>query len=425
MEMHRFTMSNGVRAVVVPTEVLAPVSFQAWFSSGARAEKETEWGLAHFNEHMFYKGGRDFPDSRSLEREFRLLGDMQNAGTSKEAVFFHILVGRQHVRKAMHIFSDMLVHASMRQEDLEQERGVILQELKDSNDDPRSAAETAFDVFLFGNHPLGRDTLGSETTINRFTADDVWRFKERFYGPPNMVVALAGGVNLGQSQELMEEYFGSIRPKEKTVWAPFLLPGNHAPVRLIESPELEQARLVVGSFAPSYFSPDISPMNVLTEVLTYRLWREIREQKGLAYTVSATHSDCADIGQFKIYAGLDHGDRQVQEVLKLIFREMAAIKSGGVSEEEASEAKVKLQSNHELSLESVSMTALFVASFELFLGRARTSQEALASIERVTKNDIVRLAADLWREESVYSLLLSTNIPRFEEKYCALRKVLR
>ena len=98
MEMHRFTLNNGVRAVVVPTQTSAPVSLQVWFSAGTRAEKESEWGLAHFNEHMIYKGGGDFPDSRSLEREFRLLGDLQNAGTSKEGVIFHILVRRDHIR---------------------------------------------------------------------------------------------------------------------------------------------------------------------------------------------------------------------------------------------------------------------------------------------------------------------------------------
>lgn len=162
MEMHRFTIRNGVRAVVVPTGDLAPVSLQVWLSAGTSAEKETEWGLAHFNKHMIYKGDRDFPDSRSLEREFRLLGDMQNAGTSKEAVFYHILVGRQHVRKALHIFSDMLISSPMRQDDLEKERGAIFQQLKDSNDVPRSAAEIEFGLFFFGEHPLGRDTLGSE-----------------------------------------------------------------------------------------------------------------------------------------------------------------------------------------------------------------------------------------------------------------------
>ena len=425
MEMHRFTLNNGVRAVVVPTQTSAPVSLQVWFSAGTRAEKESEWGLAHFNEHMIYKGGGDFPDSRSLEREFRLLGDLQNAGTSKEGVIFHILVRRDHIRKAMHIFSDMLVHAPMRQEDLEKERGAILQELKDSKDDPRGAAETEFDAFTFGNHPLGRDSLGNEATINSFTADDVRRFKERFYGPPNMVVVLAGGVNPRESQELLEEYFGSIGPKGKTEWAPFLRPENHAACRLIKSPKFEQARLVVGGFAPSYFSPDTSVMHVLSEVLGYRLWHEIRDERGYAYTVSAAHSNCADTGQFKIYAGFDQGDERLQEVLKLIFREMAAIKSGGVSDEEFSEAKVKLQSQHVLSLESISMLGFFAASFELFLGRARTSEEVLAGVERVTKNDLVRLANDLWREESVYALLLSAAAPRFEEKYCKLRKALR
>ena len=220
MEIHSLQLSNGIPLIVVPTFAGAPTSLQVWFLCGSRAEKEDEAGLAHLDEHLFFKGGDDFPDERRVERELRLLGGKYNALTSRENVFYFITSSPRHLSRAAHLLSDMLIHARMDEQAVKKECKVITQELNQLRDNPEDFAESEFTRFIFGDNPLGREMLGTKKTLRRFTAADAKSFK-RFCGPPNGVITVVGDIELEKTTEILEERFGRISQKEPVNWLPF------------------------------------------------------------------------------------------------------------------------------------------------------------------------------------------------------------
>ena len=423
MDFERFTLSNGIPVVVAPFGRHAPVAVQAWFSCGTRADGKD--GLSHFNEHMFFRGGRDFPDVMAVERELRLLGGMNNAVTSAEFVFYYITASPIYFRRAAHLLSDMLAFGKMETEEVEKERGAIIQELKNLLDSPEQLSERNFANLLFGDHPLGRSGLGTEDAIRSFTVADILGFKERFYGFPNAVLVVAGGINRDEAIETLEEYFGFIPAKRRVEYQPFCPPLHPAGARLMTRKGIEQAHLHIGGFTPSQNSPDIRAVELLFEILSNRLLLKIRCEQSFAYNIFAAPTFYSDCGSFMIYAGIDPEERVITAVIESVFSEIADMKSGNISEEEVDESKIALHGRIDLSLESVAMSALFLGSHELQFGRAKTLAEMHAEIDRASKSDIGRMAEMLWREESLSSLLMARRFPRFEKKYCELRKVLR
>ncbi|MDO8560736.1 MAG: pitrilysin family protein [bacterium] len=425
MEFERFRLSNGIPVVVSPISGYAPVVIQAWFSCGSRTEEKHENGLAHFNEHMFFRGGRDFPDAESVERELRLLGDVNGAFTNTEWVFYSMTVSPLHFRRAMRVFSDMLVFGRMPADSIEKERNIIIQERKRAQDDRSVVAEEEFEDFLFGDQPLGRRILGTEETIRSFTRDDVLGYKERYYGYPNMVLVVAGGTGVDEAYDALEEHFGIIVPRQRVVWRPFVPPDEQLPVRFLRTKEAKQAHLFIGGFAPSLKSPDAYAVEVLCKALSSRLWSSVRLERALAYNVSAESTFYADCGLVSVSAAIDSEERAISSAIKLIFSAIRDMTSGNISDAEIDETKTMLHSGFDLSFESVTSIAAFLGGHELQYGRAKTPRVVHEEIDRVTKADLIRLAGALWQEEIVSAFLLADRFPRFENKYCELRKMLR
>lgn len=428
MDFHRFSLSNGMKGIAVPTVADDPVSLQAWFAYGSRAEKDHEAGISHLIEHLFFQGGKDFPDSKSVQRELWLLGEKSNAMTGVEFVMYYITTDVSQLERAAHLLSDMLVHARMSEKDLEKEKAVVVQELKAADDDPVDYAQRAYARFIFGSHPLGRDTIGTKESITGFSADDIHNYRNRYCGPPNGVLSVAGGFNsqdVGRIIGVLEKYFAQLSVRQAVEWTPFTAPPVLPPAESIVRPDLQQAHIFIGGFAPSFMSPDEGALRLLINILSRRLWLSIREDQGLAYTVAAVPKMFSDCGTFMVYAGVDNDEYRIMAAAESVLREMARLRSGEVTEAEIEETKTMLHTSTALSLESVWTKGVFFGSEELQRGRACSLREFRKRIDRVAKEDILRLAHQIWQEESVRSLILAGDFPGYEEKYRELRSVLK
>lgn len=425
MEFCRFSLRNGIRAIVVPMPLTSPVVLQVWCLCGMRIEEDHQVGLAHCNEHMFFRGGRDFPDSRAVDRELRLLGECSNAYTADEFVLYFILTSSHSLERAMHLLSDMLIHAKMRQEDLDKERGAIIREIEHVFDDPDEFLSDEFSKLVFGNHPLGRTELQALPLISRFTVEDVRGYKDRFYGPPNMVISVAGGQEVHRTKELLEEYFGAIPIKAKGEWIPFTHDSPGEPAKVIKEKKFKQAYLRVGGIAPSYLSDDVITLQVLREILGSRLWFRIRVDEGLAYDIGCETRLFADIGMFSIFTRVSSDRKNIERVLELIFKEMQSIRDGGVGEAECEESKMAFRAKFDLDLASVASVGSFFGLGEILRGTAKSVTEVHREIDAVTKERVAQCAQMIWREEAVRALLLVRGFSRFEKMYCKLRSALR
>jgi len=425
MEFHRFSLSNGVRVIAAPMTSASIVAVQVLFSCGSRAEEDNEIGKAHMNEHMFFRGGRDFPDSKSVERERWLLGDISSAVTSLEHVHYYIIVSSKFLERAVHLLSDMLVYARFNAEDLEKERGAVIRELKQIPDDPERLSYEAFLKLFFGDHPLGRTFEDELGPVTGFSADDVRGFKERFYGPPNMVISIAGGIDVSEAGELLERYFGAVSYKEVVSWKKFNPVSCPEPARFVERKELEGSYLWIGSPAPSYLGKDAMISLILNQIFNKRLWFKIRDERGLAYDVGSMIWSYSDTGVLCASIDVSNDNRDVEKSIRLLFEEMVDIRDGGITEQEFYDAKTSFYSQFDLSLVSPSNISWFFGSHELLYDAVKSISQVHREIEEVTRDRVISLSQDLWQEEQVRALLLSPGFPQFEKTYCKLRSVLK
>lgn len=223
---------------------------------------------------------------------------------------------------------------------------------------------------------------------------------------------------------MTEEFFGALRPSERALWEPFAQDHTLPSTLLVKRPTVEQAHVHIGAFAPSIASPEFRTSAMLHEILSHRLWLQIRIDEGLAYAANAQAYCFSDAGYFLVYAGVDPCEDAISKAMRIIFREMADIKSGKISDEEIEETKSVMHAQLDLGLETSSQVGFFLAIRQLLTGETKTPAYVHEEIERISKEDLIRLAHELWREEVVRSLVLTTSFPGYEKKFLELRRML-
>ena len=422
MEIHRSQLSNGVRLIAVPRGASSPVAVQVWFRGGARVESEPS--LAHLFEHLLFRGGRDFHDCRSVEHELRLLGGTGNALTADEYMCAFLVTSSRYLRRAMHLLSDMVLYAKCDPSDLEKEKAAVIQELKTILDDHEDFAERKFREVIFGGHPLGRVDCEYLDAVRGFSSLDALRYKERFCGALNTIITVVGDINPAETAEMAEEFFSPIHQVEPVTWAPFRSDRTLPAAKLITRKGVEQAHMHIGALAPSVTSRNFRASVLLHDILSHRLWLKIRADEGLAYSAFAGSLAFSDTGYFLVYAGVDPCEDTIIKATRIIFEEMADIKSGNMSDEEAEEVKSVMHAQFDLGIESSSRLGLFLAIREILCGEIKLPDEIHDEIDRVTKSEMLSLAHELWQEHDVKSLLLTTSFPGYEEKFVELRRML-
>jgi predicted Zn-dependent peptidase len=406
------TLDNGVRVITEAMPHVRSVSVGIWIASGSRRETPEQNGISHFIEHMLFKG----TTSRSAEdiaRAVDALGGNLDAFTAKELVCFNTKVLDQHLAQAFDVLADLVLNPMFREEDIEKEKGVILEEIKMEADSPDYLVHEIFSSNFWKDHPLGKPILGTPQSVRRFDSTMIRDFYRSVYSPANLVVTAAGHLTHEGLAALVNRYFAALPPGPAEPQDP--LPSTHARIALRNKKSLEQVHLCLG--VPSYPLPhhERFACYVLNTLLgggmSSRLFQNIRERQGLAYAVFSELNPYRDTGCLSIYAGTSiESARQVVESITTEFRQL---KGDRVSDEELRRAKDHLKGSLMLGLESTASRMSNLARQEMYFGRFFTLDELVESIESVTAEDVRRIAQTFFDPRQI-ALTILGNLENFK-----------
>ena len=365
-----------------------------WVRSGSRHESAPLNGISHFIEHTLFKGTSK-RTSREIAVESDAIGGHVDAFTSREVASYYVKVLDQHLPRAFDLLADLITSPNFADEELDRERNVVLEEIKMVEDTPDDLVHEVFVANFWPDHPLGRSILGTAETLSTFDHNRVVEFFNNVYTPRNLVVAGAGNLHHAAFVDMVSGYLNDLtdRPAKRTVSAP-----SSAAPRIILSKELEQAHLILGARCPSMTSEDRYSVHVLNVILgggmSSRLFQTIREDHGLAYAVYSGVNTYTDAGYLSMYAATS--PEQISEVIRLSVEEFGKFRDEAVSDAELQRAKDQLKVSIMLSLESTSARMSNLARQEIFFGRQFTLDEILERIDRVTTQDVQRMAREIF-----------------------------
>ena len=407
--MHRkTTLANGLRVVTDSIKGTEAVTALVLVRAGSRWEHREINGISHFLEHMFFKGAKKYKDAKSVSEAIDGVGGDFNAFTSKEYAGYFVKVASKHMKLALDVISDMLLHSRFDQEEIEKERGVILEEFNMYQDTPMYQVAWNFERAVFGNQPIGWDEVGTKDVIRALQREDFVKYKESLYTPGNMVVSLAGAVDHDEVVEMVQKYFPMESAEPTRTMLPFEAGLSTMEKVTLQSKKTEQTHLVCGVPGLPEEHEDHYVLKVLSSILggnmSSRMFLAVREAKGLAYYISCGTEDYLDTGVFYTRAGVDIN--RPTDAVKAIIEEYAKIAAEPVPEAELKKAKEFLKGKLVLSLEDSEHVAQMHAQSELLYDKLRTLADISKAIDEVTVEDVLRVAQTLLKPELLHLALI-------------------
>lgn len=391
---HKTVLPNGIRVVVEEVPHFQSASLGIWVRAGSRNEDPEVRGVSHFLEHLLFKGTHR-RSAKQIAQELDAVGGVLNAFTTKEYTCFYAKVLSEHLPLAADVLVDMFLNSLMDDRDVEREKKVILEEIKLYDDSPDELVHDLFARAVWQQHPLGWSVLGTYDSVASLTRDQILTYHQAHYVPVNTVVAVAGGVRAKEVFDLLCPLLEGTRTPGKT---PVYVPPQPHPVVEITVRDTEQVQICLGTPGLAQDDPLIYAVQVLNNVigggLSSRLFQEIREERGLAYSIYSYHSTYIDSGLFAVYAGT--GPENVEKVVGLILSELATIRKEGIAKEELQRAKDQIRGNLLMGMENVSNRMSRLGKTELCYGRVITAEEILDHISRVTLEQVQSVAQRLF-----------------------------
>jgi predicted Zn-dependent peptidase len=390
----KLILDNGIRLVTERIPTLKSVTIGIWVDVGSRDEVPAEAGYSHFIEHMFFKGTAT-RTATDISKEIDGLGGEINAFTTRETTTFYVKVLDQHLPKALDLLSDLFLRSRLEKKEIEKEKQVIREEIRMVQDDPEDLVQDLHTKLVMGGHPLSRPILGKESTIAQITRRDLLRYIDVHYRPERIVIAVAGNFDQPKLEATIARVFGkyghSSRALPSKRWPPDICCG----VTMKQKP-LEQVHLCVGLPGVAAGHKDRYAVYALNSVLggsvSSRLFQEIREKRGLSYSIYSFLSGYSDGGTITIYAGTQA--REVERVLDLVCREIRKLARQGIDPTELRRTKDQMKGGLMLSLESSHSRMNKLAKDELIAGAHTTLEDMLKEIDAVTEQQISRVAQD-------------------------------
>ena len=392
----RDTLSNGLRVLTAPLDHAQSVACYIMLAAGSRYEEASNRGIAHFAEHMFFKGTEKRPTARDLSMEVDKIGGEFNAFTSKEYTGYYIRCAGEQRDTALDVLVYMLRHSKFDSGELEREKGVIIEEMNMYFDTPRDYVSSVYEELVFGSNPLGWETLGTRETVSAATRETFMDYLGQWYSPPRIVVGVAGMIGEGLLPKL-EELLGDMPGNGSDRPAPAQVERTPGPLVRVLRKDSDQANVCVG--VPSYpiDHPDRYALTLLGTVLgtgmSSRLFLEVRERRGLAYYVFAYNNSYTDAGTLVAQGGVDL--KRAEEAVDVIAAEFRKLADEPVPEEELEKARALAKGRFVLQTESPNGLVLFGLRREVLEGAALEPEELLAALDAVTAEDIQRVAQDI------------------------------
>lgn len=398
--MQRLVLKNGMRVHLLPYAGTDACTVLVLIKVGSRYEYKEINGASHFIEHLMFKGTTRRPSTLDISHALDAVGAEYNAYTGKDMTGYYIKAAGENVALAVDMMHDMLFHSHYKNEEMKRERKVIIEEINMYEDNPLMFAEDLLEQAMFEGNTLGWEIAGSRQTMMEMTRPAVIAYRDAYYVPGRMVIAVAGKVP-DNIEKLLESTFGKVAngKKEPPSFSPFGdLPARKVPRVRVQNKKVEQIQLAIGFPAPSMYDAEDATAKLLSTIIggsmSSRLFVQVRERKGLAYMVRASVSGYEDTGVFMIQAGLDKSRLPI--AVKTILQELQSVVKKGVTAQETRRAKDYLRGKTMLALEDSSDRAEWYAKQELFLDKVQTPEQRLAEFDKITPKQMQAIAAKMF-----------------------------
>ena len=403
-------LPNGIRIISEEITSVKSVSFGVWINTGSRNETSKNNGISHFIEHMMFKGTEN-RTYRQIANSIESIGGVLNAFTTKEHTCYYVKVLDEFSDRAVDVLSDMIQHSTFPKKEIEKEKTVVLEEIKQTEDDPDDLVHEYFEQYLFRDHPLGMQIIGTAENVSSFTRDELAHYVASYYTPENIVVSAAGNIQHDHLVMLVQKYFSmtshtrsvvrrefSTIPKTKKVYKEFAKP-------------IQQAHICTGTTTFTIHDklryPSLLMNSLLGDGMSSRLFQKVRERYGLAYSVYSFMSLMNDTGAFGVYIGTDKNS--VKKALDVTYNELERLKTKAISKSELNRVKAQLKGSMLLSLESTSNRMMRLAGGELYFGEYTSLESIVRDIDAVTPDDILDVARRLCAVDGFVTVILSPN----------------
>jgi predicted Zn-dependent peptidase len=415
MKYNKKVLANGLRVLTIPMPSLESVTVLVMVNAGSRYETKNISGIAHFLEHMAFKGTEKRPSAIDISSIVDGMGGECNAFTSKETVGYYIKSAKARMETSIDVLSDMLQNSKLDPEEINKEKGVIIEEINMYEDLPMRKIGDIYEQLLYGDTPLGWDIAGEKEIINSITRENFVEYMSGLYSAANMTVVIAGGFDEAEAIKIVEKYFVNMKQFDTKDFEK-IVEKQTKPELMIRNKKTEQIHVAIGFRTVSLKSPKRYPLSVLAAILgggmSSRLFHEVREKRGLAYYVRTHQDEYADAGTIVSTAGVD--PKRVIQAVEVIMEEYRKVASGNMqlADEELKKAKEYLKGHMVLDLEDSRSVAGFYAHQELLEEKIENPDEILAQLEAVTKEDVENVGKEFFKNEGLNLALIGN----FEDK---------
>ncbi|PIU33302.1 hypothetical protein COY29_03420 [Candidatus Woesebacteria bacterium CG_4_10_14_0_2_um_filter_39_14] len=400
---HLTTLKNGLRLITVPMKSVESMTVMIGVGAGSRYETKGTNGLSHFLEHMLFKGTKKRPTTLDISSTLDSIGAEFSGGTEKEWTIYYVKANTAHQNLAFDILADMVLNSKLEEEEIERERGVIIEELNMYEDTPIQKISEVFESLLYSPTPLSWYVGGLKENIRAIKRDDFLEYQKRLYFASNMVIVKAGKVDEKEALSLTEKYFGKLKFQEKEKFQPAIYLKQKAPRVRLRSKKTNQSHFCLGFRGYPNSHPDHYVLSVLAIILggsmSSRMFIQVRERRGLAYYIQTSKDFYLDTGYLVTQAGVDVN--KIDEAIKVILNEYWQIVEKKVDLKELNKAKEFLKGRLILALEHSDAVAEKYALQALLEKKIKDPQEIIETVDKITSEDIQRVAKDIFAPEKL------------------------
>lgn len=400
-------LQNGLTLLTVPIESSSSVTMSIFVKAGSRYEDKRVNGISHFLEHLHFKGTKKYPTAKKLSEVVDAIGGEFNANTGKEHTQYYIRAAYEHSELVFNVLTEMLQNPLFDQKEIEREKGVIIEEINMYKDNPQIHVESLFEETLWPDTPLGRDIAGEAEIIRRTTRQDIVDYRNKFYQPSNIIIAIAGHFDEKKMEDMVEQNWANLAGQKTPAFLP--VNGRQDKPRLaVQNKVTEQAHMIVGFKAYAYKSRFNYPLRVLSSVLgggmSSRLFIRIRERMGLAYYISASFNNYLDTGNFIVQAGLKVSS--ATKALEVILDELRKVRDEGISKRELKKAKDYMKGKIALAMEDPHDKLEWYLGQEAFIGKIKTIKQSFLELDAVTMEEVQQVAERVIKNENLSMALI-------------------
>lgn len=402
MKYSKRQLPNGLTIVEVPSNDVDSVVVDFFVKTGSRSEHPKENGISHFLEHFLFKGTKKFPSAMAISELVDSMGGEMNANTGKEHTQYFIKVASKYLPEIFEVLTDMIQNPLLDKEELEREKGVIVEEINMYKDMPMVEVDNLLETIMWPHEALGRDIIGTKELVTSFTKEMFLDYINRHYQTPNMILGVSGKYNHDLLSALVHQFWLKVPKKKYDRWAK-VETKQKKPALAVQFKDTQQAHLSLGFRSYKYGDPRNAALSVLSAILgggmSSRLFFEVRERRGLAYYVRASNGSYQDTGSFTVNSGV-----QVDKILdatKVIVEELKKISTSPVDVKELHKAKEYIKGKTIIALEDTQVRLDWFLERAAFFPSVETPEEVFKRIDAVTVQDVQQAAKQLFQEKNM------------------------